>query len=180
MYSGILIDLDDPYTYTSIPTIILVHIMRPYTRILARRALVASTRQPILSKPQAVPTRPFFSFFRRDPKPSTAFKAPVEPQLLPNDLFHPLSHSPFPALVEKADRIKAASLCPVSYERYGERVRPGFDCPDCGFPTHRDQQRWTEGRAEHAEFCGRLREVNEDEHDIRSGRKLGEFENMPG
>lgn len=153
-----------------------------HTRILARRALATAPTSVIIPKPLGQSTRPFFSLFRRDPKPksSNTFKAPVQPQLLPTDLFHPLSQSPFPALVEKAERIKAASLCPVSYERYGERVRPAFDCPDCGFPTHRDEQRWKEGRAEHSEFCGRLREVNEDEHDLRSGRELHEFSNMPG
>ena len=92
----------------------------------------------------------------------------------------PLSSSPHPALVQKADRIKAASLCPTSYEKYGERVRPAFDCPDCGWPTHKDQERWSEGLEEHKEYCGRLKEVNTDEHDIRSGRKMKEFEDMPG
>ncbi len=32
---------------------------------------------------------------------------------------------------------------------------------------------------EHYRYCGRLREVNEDDHDLRSGRKIKEFE-MPG
>jgi splicing suppressor protein 51 len=93
----------------------------------------------------------------------------------------PLSSSPHPALVQKADRIKAASLCPTSYEKHGgERVRPAFDCPDCGWPTHKNKERWEEGLAEHKEYCERLREVNMDEHDIRSGRKMKEFEDMPG
>jgi splicing suppressor protein 51 len=37
-----------------------------------------------------------------------------------------------------------------------------------------------EGKEDHQEYCGRLREVNEDEHDIRSGRPMNEFENLPG
>ena len=129
-------------------------------------------------------SRPFFSIFKRSPKASssTPFSSPQQTArvLEPDDLFHPFSKSPFPALREKADRVKAASLCPVSYERYGERVHPAFDCPDCGWPTHASEQRWHEGRAEHGQYCGRLREVNEDEHDIRSGRPMKEFENMPG
>ena len=32
---------------------------------------------------------------------------------------------------------------------------------------------------DHAKFCSRLREVNEDEHDLRSGRRMYEFE-LPG
>ena len=113
----------------------------------------------------------FFSFLKRKSDP---------PPALPLDsLFHPLSASPSPALREKADRIRATSLCPVSYEKYHERLRPAFDCPDCGWPTHASRERWLEGRDEHTEYCGRLREVNEDEHDIRSGRKMAEFEDMP-
>ena len=32
---------------------------------------------------------------------------------------------------------------------------------------------------EHEEYCERLREVNEDDHDLRSGRQITEFEGMP-
>jgi splicing suppressor protein 51 len=92
----------------------------------------------------------------------------------------PLSVSPYPALVQKAERIKQVSLCPTSYERYGERVRPAYDCPDCGWPTHLSAERWREGYPEHKEYCDRLKEVNEDEHDIRSGRPMKEFDDMPG
>jgi splicing suppressor protein 51 len=130
--------------------------------------------------PSPVPTRTFLSFLKRKPPSEVPASAPPPPVLAQDDLFHPLSHSPFPALVEKADRIKAISFCPTSYDRHGERVRPEFDCPDCGWPTHASEQRWQEGRAEHVEYCGRLREVNEDEHDIRSGRPMKEFDNMPG
>ncbi|EIW67496.1 hypothetical protein TREMEDRAFT_33397 [Tremella mesenterica DSM 1558] len=122
--------------------------------------------------PITIYSRTFFSLFRRSPLPS-----PPSPP--PSTLFHLLSQSPSSALREKADRVKAHSLCPVSYERYGERIRPKFDCPNCGWPTHASEQRWNEGRSEHERYCGRLREVNEDEHDLRSGRKMKEFESMP-
>ncbi|KAK4683457.1 hypothetical protein P7C73_g6806, partial [Tremellales sp. Uapishka_1] len=102
------------------------------------------------------------------------------PLLNQDDLFHPLSQSPLPPLRAKGDRIKALSLCPVSLEKYNERIHPAFECPDCGFPTHATEARWLEGKEEHEENCRRLREVNEDEHDLRSGREMVEFENMPG
>lgn len=132
--------------------------------------------------------RTFFWPFRRSPAsgPSSASGSgpssttPAQPLLAQNDLFHPFSQSPFPALVDKANRIKSVSLCPTSYEKHNERVRPAFDCPDCGWPTHASQGRWVEGKEEHSEYCTRLREVNEDEHDIRSGRPMDEFENLPG
>ncbi|KAF7793095.1 hypothetical protein EIP86_004202 [Pleurotus ostreatoroseus] len=53
-----------------------------------------------------------------------------------------------------------------------------FECPDCGWPTHCSEEHWKEDE-EHRKYCGRLREVNEDEHDLRSGRRLREFE-LPG
>ncbi|KAK6907793.1 hypothetical protein I203_101794 [Kwoniella mangroviensis CBS 8507] len=127
--------------------------------------------------PSQLQTRSFFGLFKKKATP-TVFE-PEPPLLSQDDLFHPLSQSPFPALREKADRIKSVSLCPTSFEKHHERVRPAFDCPDCGWPTHKSQERWEEGKEEHKEYCGRLREVNEDEHDLRSGRKMAEFENMP-
>ncbi|AAW47180.1 hypothetical protein CNBN1660 [Cryptococcus deneoformans B-3501A] len=161
--------------------------MRTITATSLRRTRIASSRLiPSLSvaptcRPVALPhshiqARPFFSIFKKkNPAPA----APQAPLLSQDDLFHPLSESPFPALREKADRIKSVSLCPTSFEKHHERVRPAYDCPDCGWPTHKNQERWEEGKEEHKEYCGRLREVNEDEHDLRSGRPMVEFENMP-
>jgi splicing suppressor protein 51 len=146
----------------------------------ASRPSIAPTASSSLNTcPTHVQARSFFSLFRKTPKP--VFTQPPAPPLLSqNDLFHPLSQSPFPALVDKANRIKSVSLCPTSFEKHQERIRPAYDCPDCGWPTHASRERWEEGKEEHKEYCGRLREVNEDEHDIRSGRKMNEFENMPG
>ncbi|KAI3607526.1 hypothetical protein WG66_004752 [Moniliophthora roreri] len=53
-----------------------------------------------------------------------------------------------------------------------------FECPDCGWPTHCSEEHWKEDK-EHEKYCSRLREANEDEHDLRSGRKFPEFE-LPG
>ncbi|WVQ84981.1 hypothetical protein IAT38_007145 [Cryptococcus sp. DSM 104549] len=127
-------------------------------------------------------SRPFFSLFRKKQPTTTGPPPGAQPEhllLTQDDLFHPFSSSPFPALREKAERVKKVSLCPTSFEKHHERVRPAFDCPDCGWPTHKNQERWEEGKEEHAEYCKRLREVNEDEHDLRSGRRMTEFENMP-
>lgn len=128
--------------------------------------------------------RTFFSFLSSNKKPSTSAKFETvpepEPILSQNDLFHPLSQSPFEALREKGERIRTYSICPVSYEKHHETVHPKFECPGCGFPTHASEARYLEGKAEHDEVCPRLREVNEDEHDIRSGRRVSEFENLPG
>ena len=125
--------------------------------------------------------RTLFGLFKSRPK-TELFKQssePIAPILAQNDLFHLLSKSPFADLRERAERIRSLSICPVSVEKYHERVRPLFDCPNCGWPTHRSEERWREGKEEHDEVCERLRITNEDEHDLRSGRKMVEFERMP-
>lgn len=145
------------------------------TRLSQRPTTLQSVRRI-----ESTSRRTLFWPFRRTPSKPSPQSSVSTPLLAQNDLFHPLSQSPFPALVDKANRIKNVSLCPTSLEQHDERTRPAFDCPDCGWPTHATQSRWMEGKEEHQEYCGRLREVNEDEHDIRSGRNMNEFENLPG
>ncbi|GAA5894537.1 hypothetical protein JCM5296_005123 [Sporobolomyces johnsonii] len=101
-----------------------------------------------------------------------------KPLLSQDDLFHPLSQSPFPEMRAKGQRIKQLAYCPVSLEKYAEKVHVQFECPNCGFPTHATQQRWSEDE-NHARYWPRLREANEDEHDLRSGREMTEFK-LPG
>jgi len=124
--------------------------------------------------------RNLFGLFKSKAKPTAALEQPDPvPVLAQDDLFHHLAQSPFSDLRERAERVRAVSICPVSIEKYNERVRPLYDCEDCGWPTHRSRERWEEGREEHSEVCQRLREVNEDDHDLRSGRRMVEFERMP-
>lgn len=104
--------------------------------------------------------------------------APPIPTLAQNDLFHPLSKSPFPEVVAKGERIKALAFCPVSMDKYKEQVHVAFECPDCGYPTHATEERWAED-TEKGRYWPRLREANEDEHDLRSGREMTEFK-LPG
>ncbi|KAF5330408.1 hypothetical protein D9619_005857 [Psilocybe cf. subviscida] len=126
--------------------------------------------------------RPFFGLFKR------VKKTPAEPiPLLSEDnLFHPLSASPFPAVRARGDAIKTLAPCPVCASPHGHahthtEAQPKavkFECPDCGWPTHCTEEHWKEDE-EHQKYCARLREANEDEHDLRSGRRMREFE-LPG
>ncbi len=54
-----------------------------------------------------------------------------------------------------------------------------FDCPDCGIPVACCEEHWAEDYEKHLEVCDTLREINEDDHDLRSGRFFPEFE-YPG
>lgn len=179
--------------------------MRRSGRAILSRASLPSSRSSLLSSRQPIPLplptqlsrRSLFGFNSSKVNPSTTPKAPPRPTPLYNqdNLFHPLESSPIPALREKSKVIKSLAPCPVclshSHSHSGAdtstpttttppKINPvSHSCPDCGFPSHCSPEHYQEGYEEHQEYCGRLREVNEDEHDLRSGRELGEFE-MPG
>lgn len=95
-----------------------------------------------------------------------------------DDLFHPLSKSPITAMRERGERIKSQAPCPVTLNRDGVRKLVRYECPDCGWPTHYSEKEWSED-TEHGKYVTRLREANEDEHDLRSGREITEFR-LPG
>jgi hypothetical protein len=166
------------------------------------------------------PSRPIFNLFNRltgrESKPAPP-PQPV-PVLSQDDLFHPFSKSPFPAIRARGEAISQMAPCPVCSSEHGHEhghthghgsgnenknaaeqtetdlenelengpLRPKptpvktvkFECPDCGWPTHCSEEHW-KADPEHEKYCARLREVNEDEHDLRSGRRIREFE-LPG
>lgn len=144
------------------------------------RSIASSAARTLPRLPRSTPVvhvqqRPFLTkLFGKKPAAGPISQTPLLDQ---SNLFHPLSSSPLLALREKAQRIKTYAVCPASLP---ERVPVAYDCPDCGFPTHASQQMWEIGKEEHQKYCARLREWNEDEHDLRSGRVMSEFEDMPG
>ncbi len=107
--------------------------------------------------------------------PSRAAKKPI---LAQDDLFHPFSKSPIPSIRARGERIRSLAPCPVSMSKYKVRRLVNFECPDCGWPTHYSEKEWAED-TEHGKYVARLRESNEDEHDLRSGREMSEFK-LPG
>ncbi|KAF8894471.1 zinc-finger of mitochondrial splicing suppressor 51-domain-containing protein [Infundibulicybe gibba] len=124
--------------------------------------------------------RSLFKFLRRSQVKDT----PTEPPVILTEgyLFHPFSKSPFPALRARGEAIKTLAPCPVCASSHSHtQAQPKavqYECPDCGWPSHCSAEHWKEDE-EHQKYCGRLREANEDEHDLRSGRRLREFE-LPG
>ncbi|KAJ7168205.1 zinc-finger of mitochondrial splicing suppressor 51-domain-containing protein [Mycena crocata] len=126
--------------------------------------------------------RYFFNFFRKPPPP----RAEPVPVLTADNLFHPFSKSPFPMLRARGKVIENLAPCPVCTSSHAQghphtHTQPRnvqFECPDCGWPTHCSEEHWKEDE-EHQKYCLRLREANEDEHDLRSGRRMFEFE-LPG
>ena len=54
-----------------------------------------------------------------------------------------------------------------------------FECPDCGIPVSCSEAHYNEDYEAHLEVCDTLRQVNEDDHDLHSGRFFPEFD-YPG
>jgi predicted RNA-binding Zn-ribbon protein involved in translation (DUF1610 family) len=155
----------------------MIRTLNPRLRAVGRIYLLHSPRHTI----PLLRTRSLFNLFKKaPPKPES------KPILSQDNLFHPFSKSPFPAIVARGEAIKSLAPCPVCASHHGHihahtKAQPRavtFECPDCGWPTHCTEEHWRDDN-DHAKYCSRLREVNEDEHDLRSGRRLREFE-LPG
>ena len=136
-------------------------------------ARIGRTQSQVSALSRSPAHRTLFGFSKK----KSPLAAPPPPLLEQNDLFHKLSESPFVEMQAKSKRIKELAFCPVSMEK-GEKAHVKFECPDCGFPTHATEQAWASD-PEKGRYWPRLREANEDEHDLRSGREMTEFR-LPG
>lgn len=89
-----------------------------------------------------------------------------------------LSKSPIAELKDRAAIINKYGVCPVcdTHETPEHKKQPVYECPDCGYPTHCSEEHYHQGHEAHKEICHILREQNEDDHDLRSGRSMVEFE----
>ena len=54
-----------------------------------------------------------------------------------------------------------------------------YECPDCGIPVSCSEEHFASDYESHLEICDSLREINEDDHDLHSGRVFTEFD-WPG
>lgn len=117
----------------------------------------------------------------------------------PGKLFHPFTRSPIPEVRQRAAFIERHAYCPhpshhptrmpTSPHDPESRKGPGistaapahvrFECPDCGIATYCTEEHWADDYESHLEICDTLRQINEDDHDLRSGRWFPEFE-YPG
>ena len=113
-----------------------------------------------------------------------------------DNLFHPFSTSPSPDMRKRAAFMKMHAYCPhPSHHRtrmpssshdlenrkaMDKAAQPPalvkFECPDCGVPAYCCEEHWMEDYESHSELCETLRQINEDDHDLRSGRFFPEFE----
>ncbi|KAH7328517.1 PXA domain-containing protein [Stachybotrys elegans] len=119
-------------------------------------------------------------------------------RLSQDDLFHPFSSSPVPEFRRRAAFMRQHAYCPhpdhhatkmptvaakpedaaTTAEATMAPAHVDFECPDCGFPVYCSKEHWMDHYEEHLEICDTLRQINEDDHDLRSGRVFQEG-NLP-
>lgn len=116
--------------------------------------------------------------------------------LQPNNLFHSYTHSPSPGIRRRAQYMRHNAYCPhpdhqptrapaSSHDLEARKtgvVPPQHvkhECPDCGIPVSCSEEHFVDDYESHLEICDTLRQVNEDDHDLVSGRFFPEFD-YPG
>lgn len=129
--------------------------------------------------------------------PYGEYRAPL--LLRPDNLFHSFAESPIPEIRRRAQFMRHNAYCPhkshkptrqAQSPRDSEaRKKPeiskappayvNFECPDCGIPVYCCEDHWADDYEAHVEICDTLKQINEDDHDLRSGRWFHEFE-YPG
>lgn len=147
------------------------------------------------SSPQ-VASRNAQSFVRTTPSDHSAETRVL---LKPNNLFHPFTKSPSPDIRSRAAFIRQNAFCPhpshqqtrIPVSPHDPESRKGqgasglppahahFECPDCGIPVYCSEDHWMDDFESHLEVCETLRQINEDDHDLHSGRFFPEF-SYPG
>ncbi|KAL6791838.1 zinc-finger of mitochondrial splicing suppressor 51 domain-containing protein [Trichoderma sp. SZMC 28012] len=143
--------------------------------------------------------REFTSSANAASEASAAGKSPVSTlRLNPDDLFHPFSESPVPEFRRRAAFMKQHAYCPHPDHKHarvpldasavdgaapatGGDMPPAnvdFECPDCGIAVYCSKEHWMDDYENHLKICDTLRQINEDDHDLRSGRVFHEG-NLP-
>jgi hypothetical protein len=163
--------------------------MQTSSRHLLHTCIRRAPKPQIPLRQHILPSRPFTFLSKRTPNdpsnpstssPSAEEKVPQHPldaepkylRLTQDNLFHPLINSPIVSIRRKAMAIKSLAVCPTSGLLEGNE----FTCPKCGFPTHCSEEHYRIDRARHErESCDTLRIINEDLHDVQSGRQFPEF-----
>ncbi len=134
--------------------------------------------------------------FQAQPPPeaaATAQQSQPKRVLSGDDLFHSFTNSPIDDMRRRAAYIRLHANCPhpdhrptrVAESVAGQPVTEtgdlppahvDFECPDCGVPVYCSQEHWEDDYERHLQICDTLRQINEDDHDLRSGRLFPEFE----
>lgn len=126
---------------------------------------------------------------------------PKRPLLRRDNLFHSYSNSPSPQIRKRAEFIKQHAFCPhpdhqqtrasvspiatevrvsaIPNEQKQPPAHAQHECPDCGVPIYCSEEHWMDDFEAHLQVCETIRQINEDDHDLLSGRFFTEFD-YPG
>jgi Zinc-finger of mitochondrial splicing suppressor 51 len=111
----------------------------------------------------------------------------------PDNLFHHYTSSPSSIIRKRAAFIRQNAVCPHPEHQQTHSTNPekiessgtlapahaAFECPDCGVPLYCSEEHWMDDYERHLEVCETIRQINEDDHDLVSGRFFPEF-SYPG
>ncbi|KAI5293874.1 translational activator for mitochondrial COX1 [Ascosphaera acerosa] len=148
---------------------------RPMASLLPRRGISSSTHAAAAAAASTTTATATATAEAAAPPTDTSREL-----LRPNNLFHPFSRSPSPLIRRRAAYMKQTALCPhPSHAGSASRPHVDFECPDCGIPVYCDEAHWADDYERHLEVCHVLRQINEDDHDLVSGRFFPEFD-YPG
>jgi mitochondrial splicing suppressor protein 51 len=160
------------------------HLLRPSTTTPSSLATIG--RLPAGSRPITGLVRKLFGGGEATAEPAQDIQeTQTKPQddsvrqkrvLAEDDLFHSFTESPIPEIRQRAAYIRQHASCPHPQHRNGLPKRVNFECPDCGIPVYCSKEHWASHYEQHLEVCDTLRQINEDDHDLRSGRWFPEFE----
>jgi mitochondrial splicing suppressor protein 51 len=164
---------------------------------LIRPNQVAPSRKAHAATARADDVDPFER--RHQPSEYGEYRPHGKTVLGPDNLFYPFSKSPIPEIRQRATFIRRHAYCPhPSHQQTRVPTSPHdpearklpevstqppahvrFECPDCGLATYCTEEHWADDYEAHLEICDTLRQINEDDHDLRSGRWFPEFD-YPG
>jgi splicing suppressor protein 51 len=115
-----------------------------------------------------------------------------------DSLFNSFTHSPIPAIRKRAAFIRQHAYCPheshratrtpnspvdlenrKSIDKGTPPAHSDFECPDCGVPVYCCEEHWADDYEAHLRVCDVMRQANEDDHDLHSGRWFKEFQFAP-
>lgn len=156
-----------------------LRLMNSASRLLLRGCIRYTKRHSLLPR-HHVSRRSFNLLRKKEIATSPESQTSLHPldanskylRLSQDNLFHPLINSPILGIRKKAMAIKSLALCPASGLLEGNE----FTCPNCGFPTHCSEEHYRLDQERHElESCDTLRMINEDLHDMQSGRQFPEF-----
>lgn len=134
------------------------------------------------------------SLFGHNPNSASDQQPSGERVLREDQLFNSYTNSPIPRIRQRAAFMRQHAYCPcpdhqpTRLSESGQPLRQSantsrlppahvdFECPDCGVPVYCSQEHWVADYEAHLQVCDTLKQINEDDHDLHSGRFFPEFE----